>query len=109
MFRPLFFLLLAGLAGASFVPAKSAPSPAARAMPTAPLPPADMSHLPWTDGETLTYVVSWMAFDAAQGAFSAHDKGDHWEFNLDLASSGMVSRIYPFTCYFWSLLAKSPW
>ena len=104
MFRILFILLLAGLVGGPF--ALAAPAPPAL---ETPLPPADMGHLPWADGETLTYLVSWTALNAAQGTFSAHNKGDHWEFNLDLASRGLVDEIYPFTGYFWALLAPAPW
>jgi hypothetical protein len=69
----------------------------------------DFQHLPWPDGEKLTYLVSWGALQAAQGVFVAHDKGDHWEFELTLASRGMVSEIYPFTGNFWSILQPGPW
>ncbi|MCE0497007.1 MAG: DUF3108 domain-containing protein [Methylacidiphilales bacterium] len=109
MFRTLFILLLTSLMGGPLVLAAPAPSPAVPPAPVPSLPPADMGHLPWADGETLTYLVSWTALNAAQGTFSAHNKGDHWEFNLELASRGLVDEIYPFTGYFWSLLAAAPW
>ncbi|HUB67262.1 MAG TPA: DUF3108 domain-containing protein [Candidatus Methylacidiphilales bacterium] len=108
MSRLLLIFLLAGFFYAGFIQAKAVPPPAPPA-PATPPPPVDMNHLPWADGETLTYLVSWMGLDAAQGVFSAHDKGDHWEFDLQLVSRGMVNEVYPFTAYFWSLLAKSPW
>ncbi len=69
----------------------------------------DFKHLPWTDGEALTYLVSLSAFEAAQGTFVARDKGDHWEFNLALASRGLVDDFYPFTGNFWCILAPPPW
>jgi len=109
MFRTLFILLLVSFTGGPFAPAAPAPPPATPPAPVTQLPPVDMGHLPWADGETLTYLVSWTALDAAQGTFSAHNKGDHWEFNLQLASCGVVNDIYPFTGYFWSLLAAAPW
>jgi hypothetical protein len=59
------------------------PAPTSSSAPT-----IDFNHLPWTDGEALTYLVSWSGLEAAQGVFVAHDKGDHWEFNLALASRG---------------------
>ena len=71
--------------------------------------PVDFKHLPWTDGEALTYLISLSAFEAAQGTFVAHDKGDHWEFNLALASRGLVDDFYPFTGNFWCILAPPPW
>ncbi len=43
-----------------------------------------------------------------QGIFTAHDKGDHWEFALKLASRGLVDDFYPFTGSFWCLLDASP-
>jgi hypothetical protein len=72
-------------------------------------PPADETQVPWPDGETLTYLVSWETFQAAQGTFVAHKKDDHWEFDLALASRGAVDAIYPFTANFWSILAFAPW
>ena len=87
--------------------AESAPPPP---VPTPhPAPPVDFAHLPWADGEKLTYLVSWGGFDAAQGIFAAHDKGNHWEFDLALASRGLVDTIYPFSGNFWCILAKNPW
>ena len=74
-----------------------------------PSPPVDFSNLPWRDGEALTYLVSWEDFSAAEGTFTAHDKGDHWEFHLRLASRGIVNHIYPFSGDFWSILAPPPW
>jgi len=72
-------------------------------------PPVDFHHLPWTDGETLTYLISWTAFEAAQGIFVAQEKGDHWEFRLSLASRGLVDDTYPFTGAFWSFVDEDPW
>jgi hypothetical protein len=71
-------------------------------------PPVDFHHLPWKDGETLTYLVSMGIFDAAEGTFTAHDKGSHWEFDLKLASRGLVDQFYPFTGNFWCLLDSPP-
>jgi len=93
-------ILAAGLASAA-----PAPPP-----PPAPTPaPVDFAHLPWADGESLTYLVSWENFQAAQGTFVTHLIGDHWEFDMTLASRGAVDTIYPFTANFWSILAPSRW
>jgi hypothetical protein len=81
---------------------------AATAPPPTPAP-VDFKHLPWTDGETLTYLISWSAFQAAQGTFVARNKGGHWEFNLALASRGLVDDFYPFSGTFWCILAPPPW
>jgi hypothetical protein len=69
----------------------------------------DFKHLPWSDGEALTYLVSIGALEAAQGTFVARNKSDHWEFNLELASRGLVDDFYPFSGYFYCVLAPSPW
>jgi len=104
MIRVLTFILIAAF------PVEGAVAAAPSAVTTPhPSPPVDFHHLPWSDGETLTYLVSWTTFEAAQGVFSAHDKGGRWEFHLDLASRGLVDSFYPFTGNFWSLLGKSPW
>jgi hypothetical protein len=71
--------------------------------------PVDFKHLPWTDGEALTYLVSWGGLYAAEGTFTAHDKSDHWEFDLALGSQGLVDDFYPFTGNFWCILAPPPW
>jgi hypothetical protein len=71
--------------------------------------PVDFKHLPWADGEALTYLVSWEGLYAAQGTFEAHEKGDHWEFDLALGSRGLVDEFYPFTGSFWCILAPPPW
>jgi len=71
-------------------------------------PPVDFHHLPWKDGEALTYLVSMGLFSAAEGTFTAHDRGDHWEFNLKLASRGLVDEFYPFSGYFWCVLDPAP-
>jgi hypothetical protein len=77
---------------------------------TEPPPPAiDFKHLPWSDGEALTYLVSWEGLNAAEATFVARDKGSHWEFHLTLASRGWVNDFYPFTGYFWCVLAPPPW
>jgi len=74
-----------------------------------PSPPVDFKHVPWIDGETVTYLVSWSGFEAAQGTFVAKKNGDHWEFNLSLGSRGLVDDFYPFTGTFWCILAPPPW
>ncbi len=95
------------------VPALAATPPAPTPAPApviAPNPPVDLAHLPWKDGETLTYVVSAYNLLAAEGTFSAHKKTDHWEFDLDLKSDGWVNTFYPFTGQFWCILAPDvPW
>ena len=98
----LFYLLLGGGSENLLVAAPPAP-------PAHPAPPVDFAHLPWTDGESLTYLVSWANFEAAQGIFTAKQKGDHWEFDLALASRGVVDSIYPFTGNFWCILDHSAW
>jgi hypothetical protein len=72
-------------------------------------PPVDFHHLPWADGEALTYQISWGGLEAAQGTFVARKTDDHWKFNLDLASRGLVEGFYPFRDYFWCILAPPPW
>jgi len=62
-----------------------------------------------SDGESLTYLISWGPLRAAQGVFVARRKDGHWEFHLDLGSRGMVEEYYPFRGYFWSILAPGPW
>jgi hypothetical protein len=85
-------------------------SPALRAAPTTnSAPQIDFQHLPWADGESLTYLISWGELEAAQGTFVARKKGDHWQFNLSLASRGLVDEFYPFSGYFWCILAPPPW
>ena len=71
--------------------------------------PVDFKTVPWQDGETLTYLISWGGLDAAEGTFVARKKEDHWQFNLNLASRGLVDDFYPFTGYFWCVLAPPPW
>ena len=71
-------------------------------------PPVDYTHLPWKNGESLHYLVSMGLLDAAEGTFTAHDKGDHWEFQLKLASRGVVDDFYPFSGYFWCILGPEP-
>jgi len=102
LFAGLFGTILTlGVVSALAAPTEPIPNPA---------PPVDFQHLPWADGETLTYLISLSAFEAAQGTFVARDKGDHWEFQLALASRGLVDDAYPFTGTFWSILAPtSPW
>jgi hypothetical protein len=101
--RTAFFAWLLGVA------LTLSPAVAAATSPPASPAPADLKKLPWADGEALTYLVSWSAFEAAQGTFVARDKGDHWEFRLSLVSRGMVDDFYPFTGTFWSILDLSPW
>ncbi len=99
----LAFLVFALLAGSTQLPA--------RVPIAAPMfaPPVDFDHLPWTDGESLTYLVSLAGLDAAQGTFVARKKDAGWEFKLALTSRGVVNKVYPFTGNFWSILAPSPW
>ncbi len=79
-------------------------------LPPLPSPPVDFAHLPWKDGESLTYVVSCYKLLAAQGIFVAHQKGDHWEFRLDLKSLSWVDTFYPFTSVFWCIAGPgAPW
>ena len=85
-----------------FIPTAAEPAPP-------PPPVVDFDHLPWSDGEKLTYLVSWAGLEAAQGIFTAHKKGDHWEMELDLASRGLVDETYPFTGTFWSIMGPPPW
>jgi hypothetical protein len=74
-----------------------------------PIPPVDFNHLPWPDGESLTYLISLSGFEAAQGTFVARKKDAGWEFKLTLASRGLIDDVYPFTGYFWSILPAPPW
>ena len=79
-------------------------------MQAEPPPPAvDLQHLPWNDGEKLTYLVSWAGLEAAQGIFTAQKKSDHWELELALASRGLVDEIYPFSATFWSIMGPTQW
>ncbi len=96
-------LLVFSLLAEAAPPAPTTPSPSPS--PT----PAVADQVTWPDGESLTYLVSWTELSAAEGTFTAHDKGDHWEFDLALSSQGAVTEVYPFTGNFWSILAKSPW
>jgi len=104
MIRPVILALLLGIIPLYGESPVRAPEPAPH-----PSPPVDFNHLPWSNGEALTYLVSWTAFDAAEGTFTALNKGDHWEFNLKLTSRGIVDDFYPFTGTFWSLLTPAPW
>ncbi len=79
-------------------------------LPPIPSPPVDFAHLPWKDGEQLTYIVSCYRLLAAQGTFTAHQKPGHWEFTLDLKSLSWVDTFYPFTSVFWSVAGPgAPW
>jgi hypothetical protein len=78
--------------------------------PVAPSPPVDLAQLPWKDGEALTYLVTCYELKAAHGTFTAHNKGDHWEFDLALGSEGWVDTFYPFTGEFWCITGPgAPW
>jgi hypothetical protein len=93
----------------AFVRAADA-APAPVEPPVQPSPPVDFAHLPWKDGESLTYMVTCYELNAAQGTFVAHDKGDHWEFDLALKSQSWVDTFYPFTAEFWCVTgAGAPW
>ncbi len=94
------FVLTSGLAFAQTAPVDPPPNP---------IPPVDFQHLPWGDGEALTYVASLGGLNAAQGTFTAQKVGDHWEFKLALASLGLVQDTYPFTGTFWSIIGAPPW
>ena len=102
-------LFLAGwfvVVGAGAAAAAASPP----ALPVQPSPPVDFAHLPWKDGESLTYLVTCYELNAAQGTFTAHNKGDHWEFNLSLKSLSWVNTFYPFTGWFWCVTgADAPW
>jgi hypothetical protein len=90
--------------------AAGAPTAPAAAPVPAPSSPVDFAHLPWKDGESLTYLVSAYNLVAAEGTFTAHQKVTHWEFDLDLKSGGWVNTFYPFTAQFWCILAPDlPW
>jgi len=104
MNRIFILTLLLGIAQVPGFSPIRATEPAAGAAPA-----IDFQHLPWADGESLTYLVSYSVVEAAQGIFVARHKGDHWEFHLALASRGLVDTYYPFTGYFWSILAPPPW
>jgi hypothetical protein len=92
-----------------FLLAAAAPNPAPAPPPAPPMPAVDMQHLPWQNGESLTYLVSWETFQAAEGTFVAKAQKDGWEFDLSLGSAGIVNTIYPFTGTFWCLLEGNPW
>ncbi len=96
-------LLALLLAGASAHAADEAPST------WPPSPPVDFAHVPWTEGESLTYLISWGPLYAAEGTFVAHQKGGRWAFRLHLSSRGVVDSYYPFSAYCWSMLAPGPW
>lgn len=104
-------LFLAGcLAAATAIARADAAGDAQDKLVPIPSPPVDFAHLPWNDGETLTYVVSCYDLLAAQGTFTAHKKPDHWEFNLDLKSLAWVNTFYPFTGTFWCVGGPGqPW
>jgi hypothetical protein len=106
--RRRFFRCLLLMAGALSGQLAAAPTSAQPSPPVHPSPPVDFAQVPWADGESLTYVVTWETFSAAQGTFVATQKKDHWEFRLLLASAGVVNTIYPFTGNFWSVLGAGP-
>jgi Protein of unknown function (DUF3108) len=100
-FFPVFVYL--GLAiGFALARAEDKPDPG-------PPAPVDFKQVPWKDNEALTYLISIGMFEAAEGTFTAHDKGKSWEFDLSLASRGLVDEFYSFTGSFWCILTKSPW
>jgi hypothetical protein len=102
------FLVCWLVVGVGFARAADVPPPVDP--PVKISPPVDLAHLPWVDGESLTYVVSCYNLLAAQGTFTAHNKGDHWEFGLALKSLGWVDSFYPFAGQFWSICAPGlPW
>ncbi len=67
------------------------------------------ADFPWTSGEKLTYEISWGMILAAEGTFTATDKGDHWDFQLALKSRGLVDTFYPLDDSMWSIAQKNPW
>jgi hypothetical protein len=89
----LAFLLVS--VGAGFTRAEASPS-------------VDFNHLPWKNGEALTYLVSMGPLEAAEGTFTAREHGGRWQFKLELSSRGLVDEFYPFSGYFWSLLDAPP-
>ena len=101
---PSFFAVvcLGLLPGFSSASAEDKPDPG-------PAAPVNFTKVPWKDGEALTYLISVGMFEGAEGTFTTHDKGNQWEFDLKLASRGLVDDFYPFTGSFWCLLTKSPW
>ena len=107
--RSLLFVWLLGAALISGNLPTLAEPPAPAEPPPAPLPAVDFHHLPWGDGESLTYLVCLGSFEAAQGTFTALKKSDHWEFKLAMVSRGLVQDTYPFTSSFWSILGPAPW
>ena len=105
MTRALIFAwLLGAIPALAQTPAKVAP-----VTPAPPPPRVDFTHLPWTDGEALTYLVSWTGIEAAQGTFVARKKDTGWELKLRLSSRGLVDDFYPFTATFWSILDQPLW
>jgi hypothetical protein len=107
-FALIAWALVPGAFAESVSPAPAAAAPALP--PPGATPAVDLDHLPWKDGESLTYVVSAYSLLAAEGTFTAHRKTDHWEFDLDLKSDGWVNTFYPFTGQFWCILApNAPW
>ncbi len=113
-------------------PAVIAPSPAPAATPStaptfqtadvpAPVPSGpllihaynsnSLVHIPWKDGETLSYHVMWGIVDAADGTFvtKSSPEGNLWTCTLELHSRGAVETIYPFHDKFTTSISKSPW
>jgi hypothetical protein len=105
MIRTLFFASLLG--GIVALTSASAGAETPEPVPVPP-PPVDFNALPWTDGETLTYLVSMDSLEAAQGTFVAKKKNDHWEFNLALASRGLVNEVYPFSTTYATARTRHP-
>ncbi len=78
MSRFVFFILLLG--GFILLPIFGLRAETPDPVPI-PSPPVDFGQLPWGDGESLTYLVSYSGLNAAEGTFVARQKGDHWEFS----------------------------
>jgi len=70
---------------------------------------AEIVSVPWPSGEKLTYEIRWSAVSAAEAVFRAFDRGDKWEFQMELKSRGMIETAYPINDWFWSLQEKTPW
>jgi hypothetical protein len=66
--------------------------------------------LPWKEGETLDYRITWGAVLAAEAQFTAHQvTPNRWRFALDLQSRGVVESFSPIRDRIYSLTDLAPW